>query len=43
METSVAACVQFVSHTALHSMMHDAHDYLQTRPYRLLPHALDLN
>jgi hypothetical protein len=24
-------------------MMHDAHDYLQTRPYRLLPHALDLN
>jgi hypothetical protein len=42
-ETSVAACVQFVSRTALHSVMRDAHDYLQTGPYRLLPHAIDLN
>jgi hypothetical protein len=28
---------------ALHSVMRDAHDYLQTRPYRLLPRALNLN
>jgi hypothetical protein len=42
-ETSVAACVQSVSCTALRNMMRDAHDYLQTGPYRLLPRALDLN
>jgi hypothetical protein len=42
-ETSVAACVQSVSHMALHSVMRDAHDYLQTRPYRQLPRALNLN
>jgi hypothetical protein len=42
-ETSVAACVQSVSCTALHSVMRDTHDYLQTGPYRLLPRALDLN
>jgi hypothetical protein len=42
-ETSIAACVQSVSCTALHSMMRDMHDYLQTRPYHLLPHALNLN
>jgi hypothetical protein len=42
-ETFVAACVQSISRTALRTMMHDTHDYLQTRPYRLLPHALNLN
>jgi hypothetical protein len=42
-ETSVAACVQSVSHTALRSVMRDAHDYLKTRPYHLLPRALNLN
>jgi hypothetical protein len=42
-ETSVAACVQSVSRTALHNVMRDVHDYLQTGPYRLLPRALDLN
>jgi hypothetical protein len=42
-ETSVAACVQSVSRMALCSMMRDAHDYLQTRPYHPLPRALDLN
>jgi hypothetical protein len=42
-ETSVAACVQSVSRIALHSVMRDVHDYLQTRPYRLLPRALNLN
>jgi hypothetical protein len=42
-ETSVAACVQSVSRTALHSVMRDAHDYLQTGPYRLLPRAFNLN
>jgi hypothetical protein len=43
METSIAACVQSVSRMALHSMMRDTHDYLQTRHYRLLPRALNLN
>jgi hypothetical protein len=43
METSVAACVQSVSRTALYSVMRNAHDYLQTGPYRLLPCALNLN
>jgi hypothetical protein len=42
-ETSVAACVQSVLRTALRSVMRDAHDYLQTGPYRLLPRALNLN
>jgi hypothetical protein len=42
-ETSVAACVQSISRTALRSVMRDAHDYLQTGPYRLLPRALNLN
>jgi hypothetical protein len=42
-ENSIASCVQSVSHIALRSVMHDAHDYLKTRPYRLLPTALDLN
>jgi hypothetical protein len=42
-ENSSASCVQSVSRTALHSVMRDAHDYLKTRPYRLLPAALDLN
>jgi hypothetical protein len=42
-ETSVAACVQSISRTALRSVMRDAHDYLQTGPYRLLPHALNFN
>jgi hypothetical protein len=42
-ENSIASCVQSVSHTTLHSMMRDAHDYLKTRPYCLLPVALDLN
>jgi hypothetical protein len=43
METSIAACVQSVSRTALRSVMRDTHDYLQIGPYHLLPHALDLN
>jgi hypothetical protein len=42
-ENSIASCVQSVSHTALRSVMRDAHDYLKTGPYRLLPAALDLN
>jgi hypothetical protein len=42
-ETSIAVCVQSVSCTDLHSVMRDAHEYLQTRPYHLLPRALDLN
>jgi hypothetical protein len=42
-ETSVAACVQSISRMALRSVIRDAHDYLQTRPYRLLPRALNLN
>jgi hypothetical protein len=42
-ENSIISCVQSVSRTALRSVMCDAHDYLKTRPYRLLPAALDLN
>jgi hypothetical protein len=42
-ETSVAACVQSVSRTALRSVMHEVHDYLKTRSYRVLPRALDRN
>jgi hypothetical protein len=42
-ENSIASCVQSVSHIALRSVMRDAHDYLKTGPYRLLPAALDLN
>jgi hypothetical protein len=42
-ENSITSCVQSVSHTALRSVMCDAHDYLKTGPYRLLPAALDLN
>ena len=42
-ENSIASCVQSVSRTALRSVMRDAHDYLKTGPYRLLPAALDLN
>jgi hypothetical protein len=42
-ENSIALCVQSVSHIALHSVMRDAHDYLKTRPYCLLPAVLDLN
>jgi hypothetical protein len=42
-ENSIASCVQSVSRTALRSVMHDAHDYLKTGPYHLLPAALDLN
>jgi hypothetical protein len=42
-ENSIASCVQCVSRTALRSVMRDAHDYLKTGLYRLLPAALDLN
>jgi hypothetical protein len=42
-ETSIVACVHSVLHTALRSVMRDAHDNLQTRPYYLLPCALNLN
>jgi hypothetical protein len=42
-ENSIASCVQFVSCIALRSVMRDAHDYLKTGPYCLLPAALDLN
>jgi hypothetical protein len=42
-ENSIASCVQSVSRIALHSVMCDAHDYLKTGPYRLVPAALDLN
>jgi hypothetical protein len=42
-ENSIASCVQFVSRTALRSVMCDAHDYLKMGPYRLLPATLDLN
>jgi hypothetical protein len=42
-ENYIASCVQSVSRTALRSVMRDAHDYLKTGPYRLLPAALDLN
>jgi len=42
-ENSIASCVQSISRTALRSVMRDAHDYLKTGPYRLLPAALDLN
>jgi hypothetical protein len=41
-ETSVAACVQSVSCSALRRVMHDAHEYLKRGPYHLLPRALDL-
>jgi hypothetical protein len=43
LENSIALCVQSISHTALRSVMRDVHDYLKTRPYSLLPAALDLN
>jgi hypothetical protein len=43
MENFIASCVQSVSCTTLRSVMRDAHDYLKTEPYRLLPAALDLN
>jgi hypothetical protein len=42
-ENSIASCIQSVSRIALYSVMRDAHDYLRTRLYRLLPAALDLN
>jgi hypothetical protein len=42
-ENSIASCVQSVSRTAFRSVMRDAHDYLKTGLYRLLPAALDLN
>jgi hypothetical protein len=42
-ENSIASCVQSVSCTTLHSVMCDAHDYLKTELYHLLPVALDLN
>jgi hypothetical protein len=42
-ENSTASCIQSVSRTTLRSVMRDAHDYLKTEPYRLLPTALDLN
>jgi hypothetical protein len=42
-ENSIASCIQSVSRIALHSVMHDAHDYLKMGLYRLLPAALDLN
>jgi hypothetical protein len=42
-ENSIASCVQSVSRIALRSVMCDAHDYLKTGPYCLLPIALDLN
>jgi hypothetical protein len=42
-ENSIASCVQSISRTALRSVMHDAHDYLKTGSYHLLPAALDLN
>jgi hypothetical protein len=42
-ENSIASCVQYVSRIALRSVMRDAHDYLKTGLYRLLPAALDLN
>ena len=41
-ETSVEACVQSVSHSALRRVIRDAHEYLRREPYRLLPRALDL-
>jgi hypothetical protein len=41
-ETSVAACVQPASCSALHHVMHDAHEYLKRGSYHLLPQALDL-
>ena len=36
-ETSVEACVQSVSHSALCHVMRDAHEHLKNGPYRLLP------
>jgi hypothetical protein len=42
-ENSIALCMQSVSRPAFRSVMRDAHDYLKTGPYRLLPAALDLN
>jgi hypothetical protein len=36
-ETSVEACVQSVSCSALHRMARDAHEHLKRRLYRLLP------
>jgi hypothetical protein len=42
-ENSIALCVQSVSCAALRSVMRDAHNYLKTGPYLLLPAALDLN
>jgi hypothetical protein len=42
-ENSIASCVQSVSRTTLRSVMCDAHDYLKTGLYRLLPAALDFN
>jgi hypothetical protein len=42
-ENSIASCVQSVSRTTLRNVMRDAHDYLRTGSYRLLPGALDLN
>jgi hypothetical protein len=42
-ENSIASCVQSVSRTTLHRVMRDAHDYLKTGPYCLLPATLDLN
>ena len=42
-DNSIASCMQSVSRTALRGVMRDVHDYLKTRPYHLLPAALDLN
>ena len=42
METSITACVQYVSRSALRRVMRDAHEHLRRGPYRLLPRALDL-
>jgi hypothetical protein len=42
-ENSIASCVQSVSCIALRGMMRDAHDYLKTGPYCLLPATPDLN
>ena len=42
METSIAACVQSASRSALCRVIRDAHEYLRMGLYRLLPRALDL-
>jgi hypothetical protein len=37
LKNSIALCVQSVSRIALRCVMRDAHDYLKTGPYHLLP------